>query len=327
MTGTSIISTARISLGDIRIPYLWSNAELATALTEATVEACRRSYCYVTYPSQVIITGESDISFAASTKTISKATGGFLSAGGLSEVNTFEIDDEITIASTLSNNGVKTISRVTDTAITVKETLVNESNVSAILEATRTVTRIPLRTDVHTYKLHPQTLMVIRARPDSLTYPLRQKTIWSLDSDIRVVDYDLGDYGTGAMYYDSWETLEGNTYAFLEENGFIRLISPPQSDDILWLVVARLPKIVFTDSNLDLTPEIPAQYQYDLVDWILYKAYSKPDSDTQDLVKAKLWLDSFERKFGLRPSAQTEQNRKRYPPNMRMRPRQFGFSG
>jgi len=327
MTGTSIISATRIGLGDTRIPYLWSNAELAIALTEATVEACRRSYCYVTYPSQVAITGVSNIGFAASTKTISKATGGFLSAGGLSEINTFEMDDEITISGTLLNDGIKTISSVTDTAIVVKETLVDENNISAILEATRTVTRIPLRADVHTYKLHPQTLMVIRAKPDSLTYPLRQKTIWSLDADIRVCDYDLADYGLGNIYYDSWETLEGNVYAFLEENGFIRVISPPQSDDILWLVVARLPKIVFTDANLTLSPEVPTQYHNDLVDWIMYKAYSKPDSDTQDLVRAKTWLDSFERKFGLRPSAQTEMNRRRYPPNMRMRSRQFGFSG
>lgn len=328
MLGLDIIAYARNTLDDNVEPYKWKNSELALYLNDAGDEAARRSYCLICYPSLISITGTSNISFVAATKTISKPTGGFLYSGGQSEVNTFEIDDQITISGTVSNDGIKTISSVVDTQIKVLESLVDESNVSSKIEATRTMTRIPLKAGVHTYKLHPQTLMVIRARPDSLSYPLRQKTVWSLDSDITVVDYDLGsaNYELDSMwYYDSWETLQGNTYSFLEENGFIRIISPPQIDDILWLVVARLPKIRFTDSNLNLSPEIPTQYHQDLADWIVHRAYLKQDVETQDMIKAKWFGDSFDKKFGPRPTAQTEMNRRRHPPNQRMRARQFGF--
>jgi hypothetical protein len=140
------------------------------------------------------------------------------------------------------------------------------------------------------------------------------------------VDYDIGFIDLDSIwYYDSWEILKDYPYAFMEENGFIRLISPPSTDDILWMAVARLPKITFTENNLNLTPDVPLQYHADLRDWILYEAYMKDNAETQDLPKATLYEKSFERKFGPRPTAQTEMNRRRYAPNMSMRSRQFGF--
>jgi hypothetical protein len=324
MTVQDTLNDARFQLDDEVAPYKWSDTELIRYYNRAREEACRRSYLYVSYPSAISITGNSNISFVITGSKIIKASGGLLSAGGLSEVNTFEKDDEITITGTTLNNGIKTIVSVTDTEIVTLESIVSEPNTSAIITATRTATRIPLRTGVHTYKLHPSTLMVIRAKPESLEYPLRQRTIWSLDAGILISDYDA-DY-VNTWYCSSWETLTGNMFAFLEENGFIRIISPPIEDDILWMAVARLPKIIFTTSDLSKTcTEIPLQYHNDLVDWILHLAYMKQDGETQDLSKAAFWEKSFERKFGVRPSAQTEMNRRRYPPNMKMRPVEFGF--
>lgn len=362
MKASDILAYVRDNLDDAVQPYHWKDDELARYLNDAQDEAARRSHCLVYYPSLVLISGNADISFNASAKTITKSSGGFLSAGtgdyssrldhlsneeliawgihatggdasagaGGSECNTFELDDSILISGTSYNNGTFTIANITDTAITVLETLTDENSTSAVIEDVRSVTRIPLLSGVHTYKLHPQTLMVIRARVDSLSYPLRQKTMSGLDSDITVVDYDLGsaNYELDSMwYYDSWETLQGNVWAFIEQNGFVRIISPPQFNDILWLVVARLPKLRFIGTNLGLEPEIPSQYHADLADWIMHRAYLKNDTETQDMAKAKWYESSFEKKFGPRPSAQTEMNRKRFPPNQRMRARQFGMGG
>jgi hypothetical protein len=327
MTASEIIGYARNTLDDLIEPYKWSNLELTTYLNDAQDEAARRSHCIICHPSPITITGSSDISFSATAKTITKSTGGFLSAGGLSEVSTFEKDDTIQVTDTTSNDGNYTIITVTDTVIKVSETLVDESDTSATIEDIRNVTRIPMSIGVHTYRLHPKVLMVLRARPDSATWPLRQKTVQSLDADMSVVDYEVYSGQDTLLNYDSWETLTDNTFAFIEENGFIRIVSPPSATDVLWLIVSRLPKLTFTDYNLKSSPEIPAQYHQDLVDWLVHRAYLKQDTETQDMAKAKLWEDSFTSKFGPRPSAQTEQNRRKFPPNQRMRARSFGFGG
>lgn len=325
MKGSDVLTYARYQLDDDVVPYKWTDKELFNYLNDAQDEVARRSHCIVQYPSLVSIQGDGNITFASITKKISKSSGGFLSAGGQSEVNTFEINDKITITGTNLNNGVKTIVSISDTEVVVAETIVDENNTSAFIEATRTATRLPLLVGVHTYRLHPSTIMVIRARPESLGFPLKQKSLYSLDSEIVVHDYGLGiDDG---WYYESWETLEGNTYSFLEENGFIRVISAPKENDILWLIVSRIPKLRFTDANLSNEPEVPSQWHEDLIDWILHRAFLKPDSETTDLERAIMYEKSFTAKVGPRPSIQTEMNRKRWPPNQRMRPRQLGFGG
>jgi hypothetical protein len=323
MTVGKIIEFSRFQLDDTQKPYKWSSEELVLYHNDAEAEACRRGNLIHAYPSVVTITGNSNISFAT-TKKITKSTGGFLSAGTVSELETFEIDDQITITGTVSNNGVKTISNVTDTEITVIESLVAESNKSATIEATRTATRLPLRAGVHTYRLHPKTLMVYRARPESLTYPLRQRTLEGLDADILVVDTDLDDM-VDSFYYESWEELTNYLFSYIEDSGKIRIVSPPIVDDILWMFISRLPKKTYTINDFDLTPEIPEPYHMGLVDWILHRAYMKQDGETQDLTKAKSFEASFESRFGKRPSAIQEMNRKLYPRNTSFRPRSFGF--
>jgi hypothetical protein len=322
MTNQEIINLTRYKLDDTITDYKWSDAELIAYLNDAQAEACRRTYLLVNYPSVVKVTGVNNISFALTGSKITKATGGFLSAGETSEVNTFEKDDTITITGTVSNNGTKTVVSVSDTEIVVSEALVNEANVSAVIEATRTVYRIPVNATIHTYRLHPKTVSVVRARLDSLNYPLIQKSLARLDNDINVVA-DMS-YDSYSWFYDSWENLTQSPYAFLEEAGSIRIISPPLADDILWMVTARLPKKEFSVSELALSPEIAAQYHSDLSDWMLYLAFSKPDSELQDLARAKYYEDRFTDKFGERPSTLTELNRRRFAPNMSTRIRELG---
>lgn len=78
------------------------------------------------------ITGSSNITFAASTKKITKSSG-FLAAG-------FVAGNKLTISGTSSNNGTKTIVTASDTEIVVSETLVDESNTSATITADDEIT-------------------------------------------------------------------------------------------------------------------------------------------------------------------------------------------
>jgi hypothetical protein len=55
--------------------------------------------------------------------------------------------------------------------------------------------------------------------------------------------------------------------------------------------------------KLTVSPELDEQYHQGLVDWMLHRAYSKQDSETLDLGKAKEHLARFEKRFGERPSA------------------------
>ena len=74
------------------------------------------------------IVGSSNISFVASTKTISQTGGDF---------SELAVGDEFNVSGTVSNNGYFTVVTVGTTSIVVSETLVNESNTSATIRKVR----------------------------------------------------------------------------------------------------------------------------------------------------------------------------------------------
>lgn len=76
----------------------------------------------------ISLTGVSDISFDATTKVITTVGGNFLSEG-------FQVGQEITVSGTASNDGTVTPSAITRKTMTVYETLVDESDTSAVMEA------------------------------------------------------------------------------------------------------------------------------------------------------------------------------------------------
>jgi hypothetical protein len=92
------------------------------------------------FDDTAVVEGDSNITFTASSKTISKATGG---------LSVYEAADMINIDGTTSNDGEVTAVTVSDTAIVVSETLTNETLTSATLRLVRdtvnmTVARLPL---------------------------------------------------------------------------------------------------------------------------------------------------------------------------------------
>lgn len=68
--------------------------------------------------------------------------------------------------------------------------------------------------------------------------------------------------------------------------------------DTLLLSVYRLPLEDMTD-DAD-TPEINSKHHYRLLDWVLFRAYSKPDKDTEDLARAQKHEMEFIKSFGVR---------------------------
>jgi hypothetical protein len=96
---------------------------------------------YPKYNTTGYIAGAADIQFVAATKKITKAGATFTSH--------FSTGDEVVITGTTSNNSTFTITNVADTELTVSETVVNESNTSAILKlvqdkALLRVARLPI---------------------------------------------------------------------------------------------------------------------------------------------------------------------------------------
>lgn len=83
---------------------------------------------YPKYDNTGEILGASNITFVAATKTISQVAGDF---------SDLAVGDEIDVDGTTSNDGVKTVATAGTTSIVVSETLVNESNTSAIIRKVR----------------------------------------------------------------------------------------------------------------------------------------------------------------------------------------------
>lgn len=104
-----------------------------------------------------------------------------------------------------------------------------------------------------------------------------------------------------------WERHTGTptTYVTDYQTGYIRLYPIINQSATLTMTVSRLP----TDdmANTDDEPEIRKEYHSGLVNWILYRAYSKQDSDLFDANKAIASLRLFEGEFGQKASARNEQ--------------------
>lgn len=84
----------------------------------------------------------------------------------------------------------------------------------------------------------------------------------------------------------------------------LRLYPIPMRDGELTMTVQRLP---LADMVADTdTPEIRPEYHPALVQWMLYRAYSKQDTETCDPAKAEKALAKFTQEFGEARSARNE---------------------
>lgn len=83
----------------------------------------------------------------------------------------------------------------------------------------------------------------------------------------------------------------------------LRLSPSPSEVIVLVLRVSRLPLAPLSARNMRAEPEIPQSEHSRLLDWALYRAFSKRDSDTFDAARALDYGGRFDAHFGPRPSA------------------------
>lgn len=85
------------------------------------------------------------------------------------------------------------------------------------------------------------------------------------------------------------------------ETGKLLLWPKPDTDVVLQLTVVRLPKVEMNDPQD--TPEIAPRLHRSLRFWMMFRAYSKQDSQANDPKKAAESLQLFEQEFGKKSSA------------------------
>lgn len=105
---------------------------------------------------------------------------------------------------------------------------------------------------------------------------------------------------------DGWETEIGEPTHYVPDyqTGAIRLYPSPSRSGTVYLSVRRLP---FDDLSADDDiPELRSETHPALVQWMLYRAYSKQDSDMFDPSKASRALAEFEKEFGRKSSSRNE---------------------
>lgn len=150
--------------------------------------------------------------------------------------------------------------------------------------------RVQLQAGQELVKLTPTALRVIRAFVDGNAvgwigaeqmdglYPG-----WQFDDPQRQVQHMVFGVATGAVYL--WPR-------------------PSQAGE-LCMTVQRLPKMPMADAQDE--PEIRQEAHYALVHWMLYRAYSRMDTDLYNDAKAALALQQFEAEFGSKASVRNEE--------------------
>ena len=118
--------------------------------------------------------------------------------------------------------------------------------------------------------------------------------------------------------WQAWETRTGQPQAFVyDQSTTLRIFPIPKEPGAVKLTVYRLPLASLSAENENAVPEIPVRYHKRLLDWMLYRGYSKQDADTQDVTKAQAYAREFERSFGQRISADVQRkHRDRKPPQV-----------
>src|SRR5262245_719792 len=148
------------------------------------------------------------------------------------------------------------------------------------------ICRITLGSGVEFYDLDPRIIYLRRVKLASRTIPLES------------FDYrDLDCTSPG------WESHTGNVTGYVRglDSGKFRPYKIPNGTDTVNLLVVREPLEPMEDPNDK--PEINPRYHRNLVDWMLFKGYSRMEAQTYDPELAAKHLALFEAEFGTRNKA------------------------
>lgn len=153
---------------------------------------------------------------------------------------------------------------------------------------TPAVTQIAVTAGVDSYALHPKVYEI--ARMDFTPASGRATEPWLTSRE----KLDREHPG-----WRSWP--QGDPCRAIQTDTRIRLVPVPSQGGTLTLEAYRLPlKALVSDND---KPEIHEAHHLHLVQWVLYRAFSKPDADGFDPGKAAAAYGNFEGYFGLRPDS------------------------
>lgn len=94
-----------------------------------------------------------------------------------------------------------------------------------------------------------------------------------------------------------WRSRTGEPEFLVHDDERVRLVPPAPEAGIVRIECTRLPENeVFTDGSQ--TPEIAGVHHRHLVQWALYRHFSRPDADTEDKDRAARALANFTLHFG-----------------------------
>lgn len=155
-----------------------------------------------------------------------------------------------------------------------------------IVDSTSALSEILLPAGEPTVRLDPRILFIRRARLAGRAVFLGR--VSHHDLDCRSADWE-DERGEPRGYVPDMDTSAFRPYPV------------PEQDTAVRVTVVRMPIKDLRDGK-DV-PEIAPHLHMTLVSWMLYRAYSKPDSDAVNPKKAADHLLDFEREFGPKSSA------------------------
>lgn len=103
------------------------------------------------------------------------------------------------------------------------------------------------------------------------------------------------------VLHPGWRSNLARPEKYIHDDKTLRLGDVADADYVLYLEFFREPKAPLVDGSD--SPEINGTHHIHLVDWALFKAYSKPDAETMNPGKAASSEDKFIRYFGHSPNA------------------------
>ena len=169
---------------------------------------------------------------------------------------------------------------------------------------TPSITQITVTAGTERYPYAAQILAIKAAKfvdDSGVEYDLDKRTVAQMDDNHHGWDTEgsAGNQGIPTCYVED------------ADHRAVWLYPVPSSGGTIHMMVDRLParQMQWKNRHND-APEIDPQHHYDLLDWMLHRAYLKNDADTMDASRSKEFGIAFTAKVGDRPSARLQRVRR-----------------
>ena len=174
----------------------------------------------------------------------------------------------------------------------VRARLLHESSNALVCQIAVTTDHVTAGTRVFT--LHESVFHITRAT----FIPTGSTTEYEMEITDRV-EQDRAHPG--------WRSLSGIPAQVFQNDTTIELGCKPSTDGVIYIECYRLPLVKIEDSTTE-TPEINKVHHRKLIWWVLYRVYSRPDSEIYDPDRAARELAAFTDHFGERPDAESRRD-------------------